>query len=117
MIIHNLKSLSEYFGAVWNGNKTFEIRKNDRNFEEGDFVILQEWRKQPHDWSIDPLHYDEEKWGHSGNIILAEITYVTSYEQKEDYVVLGINIIEKKTLNEYRFRNVKEIPISSTSHT
>ncbi|MDS1006420.1 DUF3850 domain-containing protein [Clostridium sporogenes] len=37
---HRLKTLSKYFNAVCDGKKTFEIRKDDRNFEIGDTFIL-----------------------------------------------------------------------------
>ena len=40
---HDLKILPEYFEAVASGMKTFELRKDDRGFETGDHVLLQEW--------------------------------------------------------------------------
>lgn len=40
---HELKILPEYFEAVATYKKTFEIRKNDRNFNVGDKLILKEW--------------------------------------------------------------------------
>lgn len=42
MVIHRLKILPEYFGAQKNRVKTFEIRKNDRNFKVGDRLMLYE---------------------------------------------------------------------------
>lgn len=42
-MIHELKILPEYFYEVLVGNKTFEIRKNDRNYKKGDTLILNEW--------------------------------------------------------------------------
>ena len=40
---HELKTWPEYFEEVWNGNKTFELRKNDRKFEAGDILVLREY--------------------------------------------------------------------------
>lgn len=37
-IDHNLKILPEYYIAVSDGSKTFEIRKNDRDFHLGDIL-------------------------------------------------------------------------------
>lgn len=42
MVIHRLKILPEYFEAQKNKVKTFEIRKNDRNFKIGDRLMLYE---------------------------------------------------------------------------
>lgn len=39
---HNLKTDSEYFQAVQDGSKTFELRRNDRHFKVGDTIILNE---------------------------------------------------------------------------
>ena len=37
--VHELKILPEYFWQVWHGNKTFELRKNDRNYNAGDKAV------------------------------------------------------------------------------
>lgn len=78
-MVHNLKTWPQYFRAVQNGSKPFEIRDNtDRNFQVGDFVILHEW---------DPV--DER---YVGPKITQMITYVTDFEQKPGYVVFGITV-------------------------
>ena len=33
----------EYFQKILEGKKTFELRLNDFNIEEGDIIILKEW--------------------------------------------------------------------------
>lgn len=40
---HVLKCLPQFFEAVFSGEKTFEIRLNDRDFQVGDLVELIEW--------------------------------------------------------------------------
>jgi ASC-1-like (ASCH) protein len=40
---HGLKTWPEHFQKVKSGEKTFEIRKNDRDFKVGDDIILFEF--------------------------------------------------------------------------
>ena len=40
---HDLKILPEYFVEVLRGNKTFEVRKNDRSYNVGDEIVLHEY--------------------------------------------------------------------------
>ncbi len=40
---HELKIWPEYFDAIWFGQKTFEVRKNDRGFKVEDLLVLLEW--------------------------------------------------------------------------
>jgi len=44
---HNLKTYPSDFEAVLSGKKTFEIRYNDRDFAEGDTLVLEEWDPTP----------------------------------------------------------------------
>lgn len=41
MTTHTLKVLIKYADAIVNGTKTFEIRKNDRNFKVGDKIVFE----------------------------------------------------------------------------
>ncbi len=41
--IHRLKTWSFPFDAVKRGAKPFEIRKADRGYDVGDFLVLDEW--------------------------------------------------------------------------
>ena len=71
---HNLKIANEYFEAVNEGLKTFEIRNNDRNFKVEDIVNLEE--------------IDENK-EYTGRKVTGKITYITNYEQMSGYVVFS----------------------------
>lgn len=51
MTIHELKTWKEYFEEVFMGRKTFEVRKNDRNFKKGDIIILKEWDNETDDYT------------------------------------------------------------------
>jgi len=39
---HYLKTETEHYQAIERGFKKFELRKNDRNFQVGDMVYLEE---------------------------------------------------------------------------
>lgn len=75
---HELKILPGYFEKVVSGEKTFEIRKNDRDFEEGDTLLLKEW--------------DQITEQYTGREIGVVITYILDDETylQPDYVALGI---------------------------
>lgn len=78
---HELKIAPEYFYHVMDGSKTFEIRRNDRNFQPGDIISLREF----------------EDGKYTGNSRAVMVTYITNYEQKKDYVVLATKLIEYGT--------------------
>lgn len=77
MQIHTLKTINPYFTDAWRGFKKFEVRKNDRDFKEGDKVHL--------------LEYESETDTYTGRVIIGEITYILKgYEAvKDGYVVFA----------------------------
>lgn len=79
-MIHNFKINSIYFEPVINKKKTFEIRKNDRNFRLGDYICLNEW--------------NPEENAYTGRSVKGQIIYITNYEQKDNYVVFGFKLTE-----------------------
>lgn len=62
MHIHEVKEHVEYFEAVKDGRKTFELRDNDRNYQEGDLVLLRE--------------FDRKEEVYTGRCMLCSIPYI-----------------------------------------
>lgn len=89
-IVHELKTWPVYFDAVKRGEKTFEVRRDDRGFQKGDTVRLLRTRE-------DALHVVEYPYSPRGSgplhVIEREITYVLTGGQfgiEPGYVVLGL---------------------------
>lgn len=72
---HQLKIWPEFYRAVIDGRKRFEIREDDRGFAVGQLVCLEE--------------FDHLGDGYTGRSCLVEITYLTSWAQQENHVVFG----------------------------
>ena len=80
MKIHYKKILPQYFNDVVNGNKPFELRLNNCNYEVGDRLVLKEFKPK----------INEE---YTGREISKEITYVFKGGQfgiDKDYCILGL---------------------------
>ncbi|EGK2526512.1 DUF3850 domain-containing protein [Listeria monocytogenes] len=73
MTVHRLKILPEFFEKKRTLVKAFEIRKNDRNFEVGDTLVLQEF----------------DNGEYTGREYWEDVVYITDYLQKEGIVVMG----------------------------
>jgi hypothetical protein len=83
---HYLKIHPPFYSAVIDGDKTFEIRKNDRGYQKGDSVTLSEY--DPDLWDKDNQVYG----CYTGNYVVAVITYVTNYEQRSGFIVFGFRL-------------------------
>lgn len=77
---HELKTWKPFFDAVISGDKTFEMRKDDRGFEVGDSLRLIE---------VDP----DKNLEPTGRVAKYKITYILRGEQwgiVPDYAILAI---------------------------
>jgi hypothetical protein len=94
---HELKIWPEFFKFVEGGTKTFEVRKNDRNFLAGDLVVLKEWKKDPGlDAKFDPLkgvNFSVEPVGYTGRELAFRIGYVLDIG--DGFVVFSLLPVEK----------------------
>ena len=92
-MIHALKIEPYYFEEVLSGQKTFEIRKHDRDFMVGDLLALNE--------------FDPEKPGYTGRSVLVYVDFGMKDPKflQEGYVVMSIKPAVVKIVN---------TPISST---
>jgi hypothetical protein len=83
MKVDVLKTVAPFFWDVWHGHKTFEVRRNDRDFQEGQQVFLIHWDAGA-DRRLDL------------RAIRADVTYVLKGGQfgiQEGYCVLGLDRI------------------------
>ena len=95
---HTLKCWTEFFEAIQDGRKTFEIRKNDRGFQVDDLLILQEWEPLIPDPQCPRHQYnlaDESctcgsRGRYTGRIFYAAVTYITDFAQDEGFIVMAI---------------------------
>jgi hypothetical protein len=79
MKIHELKTWPDYYFRVFNGQKTFEVRKHDRDFTVGDRLILKE--------------YDPATGLYTGNELARTITFILpggAFGIEEGYCVMAI---------------------------
>lgn len=79
---HELKILPKYFDDIVRNKKSFEVRRNDRDFEVGDILMLRECSGGKY----------------SGCKVTAEVTYILDKFEgiKERYIVMGIKVIKIK---------------------
>lgn len=83
MTTHELKCWPGFFGAISEGRKTFELRRHDRDYQEGDILLLREWRE-----------YQQE---YTGKSIRCEVTYILRgpvFALPQGWVCMSIRFLE-----------------------
>lgn len=79
-MIHDLKILKSFADAIISGDKTFEIRKKEREYQKDDKIKFYVLDDQTHESCYHPIMNK-----------LYEITYILSgWGIKEDFVVFSI---------------------------
>ena len=80
---HQLKTYPKYFDALARGEKNFEVRRNDRNYQVGDVLTLQ--------------RYCPKADAYTGAEIDKRVTYVlpgNDFGIAKDYCVLALEDVK-----------------------
>lgn len=78
MSVHNIKVWPPYYDVILSGEKAFEVRRDDRGYQKGDTLRLQEW---------DPGR------GYTGRGCIRWVAYILTGGQfgiEPGYVVMGL---------------------------
>jgi hypothetical protein len=77
-IEHELKTWPDFFKAIWDNEKHFELRKDDRGYQAGDTLLLREWSKRS---------------GYSGRALRVGVPYLLGGQWpglQDGYVIMSI---------------------------
>ena len=102
MTVHYLKIKPEYYKDVECGLKTFELRKNDRNFQVGDVLMLIKL---------------DDKGNETDQVTRVKVTYILKdcpqYGLKDGYAILGIGVENRINFKsaDFRMSAPKAIPV------
>lgn len=93
---HELKCIKPYFQEICSGIKQFELRKNDRNYQVGDTLILREY------------HPIISGCDYTGYLAEVTITYILEnvplFGLKDGYAILGIELQRRLIDKELAFK-------------
>ena len=91
-MLHQLKIESKYFKKIVEGDKTYEVRENDRNFHKGDYLGLNE--------IADHVCNENGEQLETGNFILVKVLDVLSDNRfvKQGHVIMSIRPCEIKEM-------------------
>lgn len=85
-MLHNIKIKESFADAIVGGDKTFEIRYNDRGYQKGDIVVFQ---------CVNNNEAFLQSIYHLINYMVFEIDYVLSgYGLKDGFCVFGFHKIQ-----------------------
>lgn len=83
---HVLKIEREHFMALNLGLKAYEIRYNDRNYQNGDYLLLREW--------------DRVSNTYSGKEIMVRVKHILEGFEglQKDFVILSLNEVIDRSI-------------------
>lgn len=91
-MIHELKVKALFYELLIKGTKTFELRKDDRNYKVGDYLALNEIALTEND----DVPFPDDDWEYTGRSTLFQITHIFGGGEflQPGYVALGIKPCE-----------------------
>jgi hypothetical protein len=84
--MHCIKTWPEFFRAVVTGDKTAELRKNDRGYEVGDCLCLQE--------------FNPNKGDYTGEMVCAWVTHIIhgpAFGLADGHCMMSLRVIRDGT--------------------
>lgn len=84
---HELKCWPEFFHPLRRGAKPFELRKNDRDYQVGDYLLIREF---------DPMYGGN----YTGRKEYRKVVYALTHEQAPDGLKEGFAILVLRPVNE-----------------
>lgn len=95
--VHELKIWPQYFGPVEDGRQNFQLRRNDRDYQEGDLLRLREWEPPPANGNdgLEDSHY-------TGREVLVRVDHIMRVFDfgewpppvNPDFVIMGTSRVE-----------------------
>jgi hypothetical protein len=96
MTTHELKTWPVPFEAIKQNRKTFEMRKDDRDFATGDWLYLREWAPSGGDVACGEGQY-------TGRTLRLQVSYIMrgpAFGLNEGWVVLALGDYAKPVAHE-----------------
>lgn len=91
MKIHKLKTIAPYFQQTKSKQKTFELRKNDRDYQVGHILLLMEWNEEGQQ-SNNPI-----RGNYTGNGFFVKISHILQggiYGLDKNFVILSLEFLD-----------------------
>jgi hypothetical protein len=86
--MHEIKTINPYFSDMWNGNKPFEIRREDRGYNLGDVL-----------WSRE---YNPNDNTYTGREMLCSVDYMIAPGEfaglSPGYCAMGCEVLQRRTV-------------------
>jgi len=96
-VTHVLKTDPDVFQESWWQNKKFEIRKNDRDFNVGDYLELRET-----EYSAAEMFHEGKPLKYTGRRLILKVKYMIKrpiYSLYKTWVIMSCEFVKKNNFN------------------